>query len=102
VYDVKTIPVGDWFNDARKLASEVKLRPWKDMMKRELRDWETQDHVQTMATAAFLLESEPARFLKLLKRLRRGEEQAAALEETYLAPLDELQDRCAKWLLARR
>lgn len=102
VYDVKTIPTGDWLVDAKKLASESKLRLWKDMIKRELRDWEAQDHVQTMAAAAFLLESEQAKFLKLLKRLRDREDQTAALEEAYKATLDELQDRCAKWLLARR
>jgi hypothetical protein len=99
---VKTIPTGDWLVDAKKLAADSKLRSWKEMMSRELRDWEPQDHVQTTATAAFLLESEPAKFLKLLKRLRDREDQAAALEETYKANLDDLQDRCAKWLLARR
>jgi len=72
------------------------------MMTRELRDWEALDHVQTMAMAAFLLESEPARFLKLLKRLRSGEEPVGALEETYKATTEELEQRCAKWLLARR
>jgi hypothetical protein len=102
VYDVKTIPVGDWLVEAKKLASESKLRPWKDMIKRELHDWQPQDYVQTMATAAFLIESEPAKFLKLLKRLRDGEEQIAALEEAYKATLDDVQERCAKWLLARR
>jgi hypothetical protein len=101
VYDVKTIPVGDWLADANKLAGESKLRPWNEMMSRELRDWEPRDHVQTTATAAFLLESEPAKFLKLLKRLRAGEEQTAALEETYKGTLDELQERCAKWLAKR-
>src|SRR5262245_9893879 len=102
VYDVKTIPTGDWLVDAKKLAGESKLRPWNEMTKRELRDWEPQDHVQTMATAAFLLESESAKFVKLLKRLRDREEQAVVLEETYKGTLDELQERCAKWLLARR
>ena len=46
--------------------------------------------------AAFLLESEPAKFLKLLKRLRGGEEQAAALEESYKATLEELEQRLAR------
>ncbi len=102
VYDVAIVPVGDWLVDAKKLSSEAKLRPWKEMMTRELRDWEALDHVQTMAMAAFLLESEPARFLKLLKRLRSGEEPVGALEETYKATTEELEQRCAKWLLARR
>jgi hypothetical protein len=101
VYDVKTIPIGDWLVNAKKLAGESKLRAWKDMMSRELRDWEWEDHVQTTAAAAFLLESEPAKFLKLLKRLRDREDPAAALEETYKGTLDDLQDRCAKWLAKR-
>jgi hypothetical protein len=101
VYDVKTIPTGDWFVDAKKLAGESKLRPWNEMIKRELRDWEPPDHVQTMASAAFLLESEPTKFLKLLKRLRDREDQTTALEETYKGTLDELQERCVKWLAKR-
>jgi hypothetical protein len=101
VYDVKVIPVGDWLADAKTLAAESKLPPWKEMMARELRDWEWEDHVQTTASVAFLLESEPAKFLRLLKQLRAGDEPTAALEETYKATLDELQDRCAKWLAKR-
>ncbi|HMC11026.1 MAG TPA: hypothetical protein VKH44_07035 [Pirellulaceae bacterium] len=102
VYDVKQVPVGDWLADARKLAAESKLRTWKEMMKRELHDWEPADHVQTMATAAFLLESEPAKFLDLAKRLKSGDQQVAALEDAYRTQLDELEQRCTRWLLARR
>jgi hypothetical protein len=101
VYSVKEIPVGDWLADARKLAADGKLLPWKDMVARELRDWEARDHVQTMAAAAFLLDSEPARFLKLLRRLRGGEPETAALEETYRGTLEEIDQRFAKWLAAR-
>jgi hypothetical protein len=102
VYDVKQIPVGDWLADARKLAADSKLRPWKEMMARELRDWETSDHVQTTGAVAFLIESEPAKFLRLVARLRGGEEAIAALEAAYGVVLDELEQRFSRWLLARR
>jgi len=102
VYDVKHIPIGDWMADARKLAAEARQRTWKEMMKRELRDWEADDHVQTMAMAAFLLESDPPRFLDLARRLKNGDDTLPALEDAYRARLDDLEQRCTRWLLARR
>jgi len=71
-------------------------------MKRELRDWQPQDHVQTTAMAAFLLESEPSSFLDLVKRLNGREQEAAALEAAYRTSLDDLEQRYSPWLLARR
>jgi hypothetical protein len=102
VYDVKHIPVGDWLADARKLASDTKLRTWKEIMNRELRDWEPEHHVQSMAMVAFLLETEPAKFLDLTKRLKGGENEVPALEGAYRATLEELEQRLARWLLARQ
>jgi len=102
VYDIKQIPIGDWMIDARKLAAEAKQRTWKEMMKRELRDWEAEDHVQTMAMVAFLLETEPAKFLDLTRRLKGGDDTVAALEDVYRVKLDDLEQRCTRWLLARR
>lgn len=102
VYQVKQVPVGDWMAEARKLAAETKLRPWREITKRELRDWEPPDHMQTMAMAAFLIETEPARFINFVQRLRRGEDEGAALEDAYRASPDELDQRFARWLLARR
>jgi len=91
VYDVKQVPVGDWMTEARKLAGETKLRAWKEMMKRELRDWEPEDHIQTMAMVAFLLETEPAKFLDVVRRLKSGDDEVAALEDAYRAKRDDLE-----------
>jgi hypothetical protein len=102
VYQVKQVPVGDWMAEARKLAAEARHRTWKEMLKRELREWEAADHVQTMAMAGFLLESEPAKFLDLLKRLKAGDQEVAALEDAYRVTLDELEQRWVRWMLARR
>jgi hypothetical protein len=102
VYDVKQVPVGDWLADARKLAADTKLRTWQEIAKRELRDWEAADHVQSMAMVAFLLESEPAKFLDLIRRLKGGDDESAAVEGAYRAKLGELEERFARWLLARQ
>ena len=102
VYQVKQVPVGDWMAEARKLAAEARHRPWTEMLKRELREWEAADHVQTMAMAGFLLESDPTKFLDLLKRLKTGDQQVAALEDSYRVNLDELEQRWVRWMLARR
>jgi hypothetical protein len=102
VYSVKQVPVGDWLAEARKLVAESRQRPWPEIMKRELRDWEPEDHFQTMSMAGFLLESEPAKFLDLARRLASGEKDAAAIESAYRAPLDDLAERWSRWLLAQR
>ena len=52
--------------------------------------------------AAYLFESEPTKFLDLIRRLKRGDHEIAALEEAYSAKLDELDTRFSRWLLARR
>jgi hypothetical protein len=102
VYQPRQMPVGDWMIEARKLVGEKKQRPWKAMFKRELIDWETPDHIQTMSMAAFLFESEPAKFLAYLKRLRRDEEPLEALEGAYNASLDDLEARWARWAAGKR
>jgi hypothetical protein len=102
VYDIKQVPVGDWLAEARKLAAETKYRPWREMVNRELRDWEPADHFQTMAMVAFLLETEPAKFLDMIQRLKSGIDQVAAMEDAYRAKLDELEQRWTRRLLERR
>jgi len=95
-------PIGDWLAEARKLAARDRLRSWPQVFNRELRDWQPADYVQTMAITAYLLESEPARFLDFTRLLAAGEPDAAALEDAYKAPLDKLELLCSRWLLARR
>jgi hypothetical protein len=102
VYSVKNVPVGDWLAESRQIVAEGRQRPWFEIMRRELRDWEPDDHFQTMSMAAFLLESEPAKFHALIRRLTNGESDVAALENAYRVSLDDLAQQWARWLLARR
>jgi hypothetical protein len=103
VYDKSRVPtVGDWMVTAKRLVSDKKLRPWPKMLKRELRDWEPADYAQSMGMVAFLLESEPQKFLDFTSRLRAGESDESALETVCEAQLDEIESRCSRWLLARR
>jgi hypothetical protein len=102
VYSPRQIPVADWLVEARKLAGDRKHQPWITMVKREMRDWEKNDHVQTTSMVAFLLEAEPAKFLNYVNRLKNREEQNAALEEAFEATFDQLEERWKKWLAARR
>jgi hypothetical protein len=102
VYDVKQVPVGDWLANARKLAADDQLRPWNEMANRELRDWQPTDHYQSLAMAAFLLESEPARFLDLLIQLKRSVDSSTAIEHAYRATASDLNPRLKQWLLNRK
>jgi hypothetical protein len=102
VYAQTDVPVGDWLADAAKLANRSKLRPWPEMIQRELRDWTADDHIQTAAMAAFLFESAPATFLDFVRKLRRGEPEVPAFEAAYGTKLDELDAKFSRWLTARR
>jgi len=95
-------PVGDWIAEARRLALAGDLRPWDNVIRRELRDWEPNDYVQTLGMVAFLLEAESAKFIDFARKLAAGEDQLAALEDTFRLKLDELSERCTRWLAARR
>ena len=101
-YDVKELTPGDWMAVAKRLASNGKQRPWKQLRQRDLMDWQANDYYQTMGMVAFLLESAPAKFLDFLKRLKIGEQKEGALEEAYRAPLEELEQRHTRWITSRQ
>jgi hypothetical protein len=103
IYDTRQQPpTGDWYAEARRLAAAGGLRPWDRMMSRELRDWEPNDYVQTLGMVAFLLESEPGKFLDNCRRLAAGDDRLTALEQAYRLSSEELDERCGRWLVARR
>jgi hypothetical protein len=101
-YAGETVPLGDWMVSIRKLAAGSQQRDWVEFFGRELRDWEPRDHYQSMSMVAFLLESEPARFLDCLRRLRIGEEQKLALENAFQCTVAEHEERWVRWLLNKR
>jgi hypothetical protein len=68
------------------------------MIKRELRDFEPGDYPQSLGMVAFLLDSEPAKFLQLVRLIRQGKDCQAALEEAYGKDLAAVAQACAKWL----
>ena len=84
--------------DARQQAALRQTRPWDDMIRRELRDFEPGDYPQSLGMVAFLLDSEPAKFLALLRLLRAGKDCQTALEEAYGKDLAALSQACSKWL----
>ncbi len=103
IYDTRQRPpTGDWYAEARRLAAAGNLRPWDKMTSRELRDWEANDYVQTLGMVAFLLESEPGKFLDYCLRLAAGDDRLTTLEQAYRASREELDERCVRWLVARR
>jgi len=103
VYDPSRVPtIGDWMQEARRQSSGGKSRPWNKLFDREVRDFAPADYSQAMAMVAFLLESKPPDFLNLARKLRARQPQQAALESAYEASLTELEQRCKRWLVARK
>lgn len=91
---------GDWVSQVRQLAATKQLRPWQEQMKRDLTDWDARDYLQTFGMVAFLIQTEPKKFLSLTRKLRSAIEEQAALEEAYEKPLAKLEADCSKWVLA--
>lgn len=99
VYSSDKGPKGVYsFRDAKQQASQRKLRPWDDMIGRELRDFEAGDYFQSLGMVAFLLDSEPGKFLSFLRLLKAGTFCQPALEESYGKDLAALQAASVKWL----
>jgi hypothetical protein len=95
-------PVGDWLAEARRLAAQSEFRPWEKFIRRELRDWQANDYTQALGMATFLLESEPGKFIAFLKLLASGDDAITVLEQAYRQKMEDLEQRCTKWLAARR
>jgi len=91
-------PMGSWAQQVRQLALGKQLRPWPEQRKRELRDWDARDYLQSFGMVAYLLQSDPKKFLELTRKLRAGLEEDKALEESYAMPQAALETACTKWL----
>jgi hypothetical protein len=89
-------------DEARRLLSADKFRPWEKLISRELRDFEPPDYFQALAMVAFLLERQPSMFLSLAERLKAGTAVGSALEESYKQSLAELEADEAAWLARRK
>jgi hypothetical protein len=87
------------FRDAKQQAAARKLRPWPDMIGRELRDFEAGDYFQSMGMVAFLLDSEPVKFLEFLRLIKAEKECQSALEEAYGKDMNAISQASAKWLV---
>jgi hypothetical protein len=72
------------------------------MFKLELRDYLTPEYITTFSMVAFLLRSEPQKFLDFTRALAGGQEPPAALAASYGKPPEQLQDAWLKWLAAPR
>jgi hypothetical protein len=92
---------GDWVSQVRQLAMNKQLRPWEEQIKRDLSEWDARDYLQTFGMVAFLLQTEPKKFLSFTRKLRAGTEEQQALEEAYEKSLAKLDADCTKWLITR-
>jgi hypothetical protein len=101
VYNANPGPTpGDWVSQVRQLAVAGQLRPWEEQMKRELDLWDVRDYLQTFGMVAFLIQTEPKKFLEVTRKLLAGTDCGKAIEEAYGKPITKLEPECAKWLAA--
>jgi len=89
----------DWALAAKRLAAAGVLKPWNDIMGLDLQDYGPVDHVQSYAMTAFLLQSDPQKFLDMTELMAGGTEPAAAIAKAYGKPIEELQQVWLQWLV---
>ena len=102
-YEVSKLQLNpDWSIEMRRLAAFNKLKPWKSMFALELRDYQAPEYVTSFSMVAFLIRSQPVKFLNLVKAIGQGMQSEAALTEAYGKGVDKLQNDWLKWLAGRR
>jgi len=91
----------DWSIEMRRLAAFNKLQSWKNMFILELRDYQAPEYVTSFSMVAYLILSEPVKFLDLARAIGQGKESEAALTEVYGKSVDRLQAAWLHWLAGR-
>ncbi|QDU30909.1 hypothetical protein ETAA8_60580 [Anatilimnocola aggregata] len=100
VYNQKEGPTpGDWVSQLRKFAVDKNLRPWVEQVERDIRDWDARDYLQIFGMTAFLLQTEPKKFLVYVRNLRTAADPTTALEEAYGKSIANLEPECNRWLI---
>jgi len=87
--------------DAAQAAAAKQFRPWDKMLTRPLRDIEPADYAQSLAMVAFLMDDQPAKFVRFVALLQLGAACPAALEEAYGKSISDLEAASARWLARR-
>ena len=87
--------------EASRQSAAGQFRPWDKLLARELRDFEKSDYPQSLAMVAFLLDTEPAKFLRMVELIKGRTPDAAALEEAFSKNAAEVEAACGKWLAGR-
>lgn len=90
---------GDWPIQLRQAAIGKNLRPWPEQFKRELRDWDAVDYLQTFGMTAYLFSQAPKKFLAYIRLLRERRPPEEALVAAYEKPVEELDAACLKWIV---
>jgi hypothetical protein len=102
IYDVsQRLSSVDWMLEARQNVMQKKIRPWEEMIKLELRDFSDKEYLQAFSMVVFLLQTEPKKFLDLVRYTRAGKSSADSLEMAYGAKVPELDARWAKWVVGK-
>jgi len=98
--DVRIGPNWPW--EIRRFAAAGRLRPWKDLLARDLADYQAVDYLSAYAIVAFLINTDPAGFLDFVRNVREGLDGRTALEKAYGKSVEQLQARWLRWLSGRR
>ncbi|MCH7604153.1 MAG: hypothetical protein IIB54_15450, partial [Planctomycetes bacterium] len=80
----------DWVKELKKYAELNKLRPFDDIIDRELRTYEPPDHLTVFAMVSYLY-TDPSRFVRLVLAIKGGQDDRAALKEVYGLSVLQLQ-----------
>jgi len=80
-----------WDTEARKLAIAGRIRPWEDMFRIPLRDWDAREHLCSYAMVQYLMREDPERFVAMCREIRNRRGSKEAIERAYGKKLVELE-----------
>ena len=71
------------------------------MFTRDLMDYSLIHYVEACAMVAYLLESDPQKFLDFADEIKLGRKSEQALEAAYGKSVEELEEKWLQWLKRR-
>ncbi len=99
-YQVQNLQLSqNWSLDMQRLAAASLLRPWAErMFTLPLRDYQVPDYVTSFSMVAFLIRTEPDKFLDMVRAIRGGKDAPVALTDCYGKNVEQLQKGWLRWV----
>jgi hypothetical protein len=102
-YQLNDIKIdGSWNKAVIDHAQRGELRPLTDLFTVDLANYNPGDHLAVFSFTSFLIQTDPARFLKFIEAIGGGADTEAALQTAYESDVARLQKLWGAWALRQQ